>query len=317
MNVHVIALGGTIASSGSAGVSPTIGAEELARTARVDPAIRLSFEQAAQVSSGSLGFGELLDVAARIDAAGAAGATGVVVTQGTDTLEESAFALSLLCSGSVPVVVTGAMRNPTVPGADGPANLSAAIAVAASPRAEGTLVVMADEIFDPLFVRKSHTTHIAAFSGGALGSVTEGRVRLLHRPTAATLFAPGQAPRPGADVPPVALVTSTLGDDLRLLRAAADAGYSGVVLAGVGGGHVPGHAVETVAEVAARIPVVLTGRPGEGEVLRSTYGYPGGEIDLFGRGLVPGGLLSPLKARVAASLLLAAGRPVADLAAYS
>lgn len=321
MTVHVVALGGTIASTGSGGVVPNVTGVELARAAGIDTP--LSFTQLAQASSGSLTFDHLLAVAAEVDEAASAGAEGVVVTQGTDTLEETAFALSLLCPGTIPTVVTGAMRNPTLPGADGPANLRAAVRVASAPvaRALGTVVVMGDEIHDPLVARKAHTTLASAFSSGPgagpIGSLVEGRVRLPYRPAGPPLFAPGAAPRPGTTVPPVALLTATLGDDLRLASAAVEAGYAGLVLAGVGGGHVAEDAVPVLAGLAQRIPVVLTGRPGAGEVVRETYGYPGGEIDLYRRGLIPGGVLTPLKARIALALLLAAGRPAEDLSAYA
>ncbi|MDP1142399.1 asparaginase domain-containing protein, partial [Klebsiella pneumoniae] len=91
---------------------------------------------------------------------------GVVVVQGTDTLEETAFLLDLACAPGTPVVVTGAMRRPDLPGADGPANLAAALAVAADPGCAGlgVLAVLADEIHAARHVRKTHTTSVATFA---------------------------------------------------------------------------------------------------------------------------------------------------------
>src|SRR6185437_15072259 len=114
------------------------------------------------------------------------GSAGIVITQGTDTIEETAFALDLLWAGHAPIVITGAMRNPTLPGADGPANLLAAVRVAASPAARGlgVLVVIADEIHAARFVSKRHTQSPAAFAAlaGPLGWVSEGDVRIVLVP---------------------------------------------------------------------------------------------------------------------------------------
>jgi glutaminase/asparaginase family protein len=109
------------------------------------------------------------------------------------------------------------------------------------------------------------------------------------------------------EIPAVALLTSTLGDDSRLVDAVAVLGYAGLVIAAFGGGHVPGHVVAALARAARRIPVVLASRALGGEMLQRTYGFPGSERDLLSRGLIPAGFLSGLKARVFLSLLLAAG----------
>lgn len=220
MRIHIAALGGTIASvpTESGGVSPSVSGEDIARAARLDtidvdavaghaipPAgqageeggqgvgasssgLQLTFEQVAQVGSGSITVEHLVSVVESARTAASEGAVGVVLTQGTDTLEETAFVLSRINDSGIPIMVTGAMRNPSLPGADGPANVRAAVIAALSPQVRGlaSALVMADEIHDPVFVRKDHTSFIHAFSSGPsagpLGWVSEDRVILPHVP---------------------------------------------------------------------------------------------------------------------------------------
>lgn len=357
--LHVIALGGTIASSTppppaggtdstggpepaapTRGVTPTVTAEEITAAARLDTlpggAPQVSAEQLAQVGSGSIDFGILFSTVQAARAAAARGAEGIVLTQGTDTLEDSAFALSLLNDSGIPIVLTGAMRNPTLPGADGPANVRSAALTALAPEAAGmrAALVFADEVHDPLFVRKAHTSHVSPFTSGpvtgALGWVAEDRVRLPHLPAPRALPAglavpcgsgadaySGTTRAPNHDFPRVAHIDVGFDDGLELLAALPEAGYSGAVLAGVGGGHVAARAVEAAGALAARMPVVLASRTGAGATLEDTYGYPGAEIDLLARGLLPAGLLDARKARIALTLALACGvDPAEVLAAF-
>jgi L-asparaginase len=317
--VDVIALGGTIAmaNAGGPGVVPALSGEMLVTAV---PALKqvaeirtISFRQ---LPGAHLGFHDLEELAAAIEVAASAGSQGVVVTQGTDTIEETAFALDRLLEVDVPVIVTGAMRNPTLPGADGPANLLAAVQVAASPlaRALGVLVVMNDEIHAARFVRKGHTSSPAAFSSpltGPLGLVSEGRPRVFVRPERVPALRRSEAPTEA----PVALVTVGLGDDGRLVRAAVDAGYRGLVIQGLGGGHVSEPAAEEVGRAAQALPVVLASRTCAGEVLGQTYGFAGSEIDLQRRGVVRAGWLDGPKARVLLSLALRHGTEREGIAA--
>jgi L-asparaginase len=111
--------------------------------------------------------------------------------------------------------------------------------------------------------------------------------------------------------PRVALLTATLGDDGRLAKLLPEAGYDGCVVAGVGGGHVPAVMVESLEALALRMPVVLASRIATGSVFERTYGYPGGERDLLARGLISGGWLGALKARILLTLCLATAGPKA------
>lgn len=235
------------------------------------------------------------------------GALGVVVTQGTDTIEETSFVLDLLWDRSAPLVVTGAMRNPTQPGADGPANLAAALAVAASDscRHLGCLVVMNDAIHAARYVRKEDSGNPAAFvspSAGPLGAVVEGRtvIRLVPpRPSWKLAEPTGASAR-------VALVEATL-DDVGLLCEAVVETYDGLVIAGFGAGHLSEAAAVNAVAAAAVKPVVLASRCGAGGPLRNTYGFVGSESYLLANGLISAGDLDARKARLLLLLLLSAG----------
>ena len=309
--VVVYGLGGTIAmrAAPGGGVTPLVSAADLVAgvPGLADTGITVEVVDFLRVPSASLDFTDLAELATAIDATLAGGATGVVVTQGTDTIEESAYLLDLTYAGPQPIVVTGAMRNPTVAGADGPANLLAAILTAAHPdsRGLGVLVALNDEIHTSRRVRKTHATSTATFAspnGGPLGYLVEGTPRLLNRP-GPRLTAP--RPLPGAD-PRVAVYTATLGDGGELLGPIADH-LDGLVVAAMGVGHVPERLVDPLAEISARMPVVLSTRTGAGSTLVGTYGFPGSERDLIERSLIPAGYLDPLKARLLLRTLLGSG----------
>jgi L-asparaginase len=315
--VAVASLGGTItmtpASSGAA-VTPSLRAADLVRavpgldevadltaaTLRTEPGAWLTPVDV--VAVGEWARGQVTDggVDGVVD--------GVVVVQGTDTIEETAYLLGLHWDRPEPLVVTGAMRAPSAAGADGPANLLAAAVVAgsAASRDRGALVVLNDDVHAAVRVRKTDAIAMHAFSSapfGPVGRVHERRVTFADRPARwPALPAPlaGRAPR-------VALLETVLGDRGELLRLVADAGYDGIVLAGFGAGHVSAALAEVVGEVAPRCPVVLASRTGGGPVLSGTYGFVGSEQDLLARGVVPAGWLDPRKARLLLWALLAAG----------
>jgi L-asparaginase len=316
--VKIFSMGGTIASTSDArdqeangGVRPALGAGELARSVQgLGSVATIEAVSFMQVPSGDLTPGDIVRLSHEIEAAYRDGSDGVVVTQGTDTLEETAFMLDLLVGDQRPIVVTGAMRNPTLAGADGPANILAAVQVAASSEARslGVLVVMNDEIHAARFATKTHTSGTDTFRSagfGPLGRVNEGRPRIV--------FTPPPLARPvrhGEGLASVALVKLGLGDDCRLVEVAERDGADAVVVEGFGGGHLPGPAVDRVAAVAQRIPVVLASRTGSGEMLSRTYGFAGSEMDLARRGLLSAGMLSGTKARIA--LMLLAGEQGSD-----
>lgn len=308
--VVVFGMGGTIAMTpgSTGGAVPSLAAEDLvaAVPGLAEAGIGVEVEDFRRLPGASLELDDLAALAAAIEERLESGVDGVVVTQGTDTMEETAYLLDLWHTGPQPVVVTGAMRTPAQAGADGPANLLAAVQVAASDTVsgEGALVVLGGEIHAARRVRKAHTTSTDAFTspnGGPLGFVVEGEPRILNR-----LERRIAMPRPDTGPwPRVGLATVVLADDGALLEGAADH-LDGLVVAGFGVGHVPERLVSTLEALAGRIPVVLASRTGAGAVLAATYGFPGSERDLLNRGLIGSGFLDPLKARILLLALLAA-----------
>lgn len=316
-SVSVISLGGTIAGAprpGEQGVSPTLGAADLVASVPglAHSGIGVAAHSFRQVPGGSLGFADLRELGAVIEREIDGGATGVVVTQGTDTIEETSFFLDLTVRREAPVVVTGAMRNPSLAGPDGPANLLAAVRVAADPNARGMgcLVVFADEVHAARDVRKTHSTSLGTFRSpntGPLGHVVED-VRFHQRVEALPALAAGPA-LDGLRVPVWSAVLGDSGETLRLL----DGGIDGLVVAGFGVGHAPQACVPALAALRARVPVVLSSRTGSGPVLTRTYSAPGSEQDLLGRGLINAGYLDPYKARILLLLLLSQESSTVDV----
>ncbi|QDQ11168.1 asparaginase [Streptomyces spectabilis] len=303
--VSVFTLGGTISAHSGGGSARLTGSQTLA-TVPVPDDVKTELHDFRRLPGSSLTLEDLAALAERVDEATAAG-HGVVVVQGTDTLEETAFLLDVVCAPRTPIVVTGAMRRPDLPGADGPANLAAALAVAADPRCRGlgVLVVLADEIHAARHARKAHTTSLTTFASpgaGPLGRVVEGVPRILLRPQGPTVERPLRL-RSAARV---ALLTLAVGDGGELLEAVDDR-FDGLVVAAFGAGHVPQWLVGPLAARAARMPVVLASRTGAGPLLGETYRGPGSEADLLSRGLISAGSLDAPKARLLLHALLSDG----------
>lgn len=310
--VAVIGLGGTIAMrSDGSGAVPSLAAEDLVRVLPEAAAARLGpVENFRNLPGAHLSLDDLVELAARIDALERGGdAGGFVVVQGTDTIEETVFALELLRNGAAPVVVTGAMRHAGQTSADGPANLAGAIQTAASPqsRGRGAMVCFNDEIHAAWAVQKTAATNLAAFSSpgfGPVGHVIEDRARFLC-PAARW---PALEAEPSAIKPAkVAIVAASQGEGPDLVEAVAERDYAGLVVQATGAGHLHYSWVEPLAALARVMPVVLATRVCRGPVLSKTYAFAGSESDLLAQGLVSAGFLCASKARVLLSLALGAG----------
>ncbi|BAH51212.1 asparaginase [Rhodococcus opacus] len=311
--IALCTLGGTIAAqphpTSGAGVvpgeiSPSLGTA----TVLSDAGVEVSERRFGQVASAAVDFGTIREVLTHAEQEAERGAAGIVVTCGTDMLEEFAFALDVQWSRPIPLVATGAMRHPGLPSADGPANLTAALRIASEPSLTelGCLVVMNDRIHSPWQLQKRHTSNADAFTSVHSGPVGEVCENLVH------IYSP-PARRPSitvpfdAEFPPVAVLKTALADDGRILEPLVALGYRGLVVEAAGGGSVPPAWATPLGKLAREIPVLYATRTGAGPALRSTYGGTGAEIDLQNRGLIPAGTLDGLKARVLLTVLLAAG----------
>ncbi|MEV6238004.1 asparaginase [Lentzea sp. NPDC051838] len=299
--VAVASLGGTITMTGSGGVAPTLGAKDLVGGLEVGEIATL-----ATIPGASLTFTTLLEAFDWADKQVSQGAVGVVIIQGTDTLEETAYFFDCLWPHEEPVVVTGAMRHPGLPGPDGPANLAAAVAVASAPnsRGRGSLLVLNDEVHAARWVRKAHSSLPSAFESfpGPLGLVIEGAPQYFH-----PAYQLPALTRP-LDAPAVPLIEATLDDDGSILDWL---NVKGAVVAATGVGHVSVGMAEAISR--AQFPVVVATRTGAGTTFRNTYGFVGSESDLIKRGAVMAGWLCPRKARVLLRLAIGAMASIEDV----
>ena len=228
---------------------------------------------------------------------------GIVITHGTDSLEETAYFLDLLNDSDKPTVVTGAMRNGSELGYDGPANLSAAICTACSKdsKGQGVLVVMNNQVYGADEVAKVHTMSLDTFQSpdfGPLGIIDQDQVIYYRQRKYQLAGIQARSHRK------VGLVKSVAGDDGALVDFMVDQGYEGIVIEAMGRGNVPPAMVDGIDRaIQSHIPVVIVSRCLKGRVLDS-YGYRGGGKDLRNRGVILGENLSGQKARIKLMLLL-------------
>jgi L-asparaginase len=311
VNVKVLAAGGTIAMSGAGGAKLALDAADLvAAVPGLAGEEGLEAETVANLPSAHLALSDQLRICRAARDAARAG-TGVVVTHGTDTLEETAILCDLMHDSDAPIVFTGAIRAASAPGADGPANLMDAVSVARSGDAAGmgVLVVFGGEIHHARCARKTDTTSLTAFSSpqtGPLGRVTEGHASFWSRvPRNEPLDPPALDRR-------VLIVPTTAGDDGSLARAALATEPDGLVVGTLGAGHLHPDLLGLWAEASERIPVVAYCRPERGVVLTETYGFAGSEKELRKSRIIPAAFLSPQAARMKLLACVASGLSIEE-----
>jgi L-asparaginase len=304
----IAALGGTVsmqASKPGEGVIPTVSGESLlASIPGLETLARVTVETLGLLPSASQDFEFLLSVLAWAKFQVEQGASGVVITQGTDTLEEAAQFFDYLWPHDTPLVLTGAMRSAAQPGADGPANLLDAcrVALAENSRQRGVQVVMNGQIHLARSVRKTDSLALQAFSSpnvGPVGLLLEDHVCYQRPPDPRPLL-----PLPQQTTHKVAMLEACLSADTLLLENIVALGYDGLVIAGFGAGHVSPDWAKEIEHIARKIPVIIATRTGSGCTARASYGFSGGEMDLIRKGVSMAGFVCPRKARILLWLLI-------------
>ncbi|HEY4306010.1 MAG TPA: asparaginase [Gemmatimonadaceae bacterium] len=289
--VLVLATGGTIASTGNyygdkGGAVTHITVEELTKAAPgIEKVATLSADQFSNVASGSIGPKQWLDLSKRINTAfkERPALAGVVVTHGTDTMEETAYFLDLTVQGDHPVIITGAMRPADAIGADGPANLYNAARAAAAPasKGRGAMVLMDDRLFAAREVTKTNTTRVETFQAPEHGplaiadhdTIAFGRARPTHR----RVFDVANL----NDLPRVDIIYTYGGADSVLIDAAVNAGAKGIVIAGAGAGATtPGQSSAIRRAGQKGVIVVIGSRTGSGRVAGSTTRVSPGDLNV-------------------------------------
>jgi L-asparaginase len=302
--IRLLAVGGTISCLPGADVSGVTATRTAAEIVESVPALaevaEIEVGDVATIASFAITLADMHSLALEAQRALEEGCEGVVITHGTDTIEETAYALALMVPRGRPIVFTGAMRNPTLPGTDGPANLLSACLVAAGEETAGLgpLIVLNDELHTARFATKLHTTRVSTIGSpgaGPIGDIVERRVNLWFRPAYEDYLGLPDS----IDGSRVELVRIAADPSEALLRAAAERAPHGIVVEGTGGGHLPPALLPALDDaIGAGIPVVVATRCSSGANLEETYGMPGGETDLRRRGALPAGLLSGHKARL-------------------
>ena len=308
LKVVILGTGGTIAGTTSARagdnvgyLAAQIGVDTLAAGLPVPAGVELETEQVAQLDSKDMEFEVWRVLAQRVGChVRRADVAGVVITHGTDTLEETAYFLQRVLAPAKPVVLTAAMRPATALSADGPQNLADAVTLAATSGASGVLVSLCGAVHAAVGVRKMHPYRTDAFGSGdvgALAHVEDGQLRL-HRPwpTGEPLGLTG-LPADPQRWPWVEIVTSHAGAVARLVQALVAQGVQGIVVAGSGNGKVH-HALEEALLQAQAAGV---------QVLRSTRCLDGCVLRRPDDVLPDAGALTPVQARIELMLRLMPG----------
>lgn len=312
--VAIITTGGTIAMSkkGKDAASPHLSGQELVSSVPgLAQMAQVTVESLCNIPSSHMTFTHLLALKKRIHYYQEQGYQGLVITHGTDTMEESAYFMELVTGASpMNLIFTGAQRNPSLPGADGARNLLDAVRVASSPCLSqanpSVLVVFNGEIHGAREVVKAHTTSMAAFQSpdtGPLGYVANQQVYLYRSSTIPREHYPIREM-----TKKVAILTPSLDEDTTLydllFHSSTKPLVDGLIIQGLGGGHVPPALLPTIQSALKKaIPVVVTSRC-QGPLLTNTYSFPGSETHLQQLGCLMAHNLPANKARIKLMTLL-------------
>jgi L-asparaginase len=312
--VVLITTGGTIASkpnkeSGKLSSGALTG-EELASMCHLPEDIEVVVDSAFQKASIHITFPDLVTLKNKIDAYFQdETVAGIVITHGTDTLEETAYFLDLTIKDERPIIVTGSQRSPEELGSDVYINLRHAIYSACSPDliGAGTVVVFNERIFAARYVKKEHASNIQGFNSfgfGYLGIIDNDIVSIFQKPINREYY------KLVTDIPQVEIIKCYIGADGKFIKAARESGVHGIVLEGVGRGQVaPNMMTEIEHAIQAGIAVVITTSAEEGAVY-TTYDYKGSAYDINKKGVVLGSDYDSKKARIKLAVSLASNNGI-------
>ncbi len=289
-------------------VSPVLNGNELmAAIPSLKDRVEIEVLAFRNVPSSYIAMDDLLQLKDYIEQLESQGCDGVVITHGTDTMEESAFFLDITVQRPISVVLTGAQRNPSLISSDGPVNLMEAIFTAADNRTPemGVVIVFASEIVAAREATKFHRSRVDTFKSlefGPVGVVNNNRVVWYRKPLEKSVYEIHSADKR------VDIISSHIGADSRMIYSSMENGATGIVIEALGGGHVPPAMLDGIKKALEKeIPVVMTSRVPIGRLLTDTYGYEGGEKHLRSLGVILGEDLPAWKARIKLMVLLSAG----------
>ena len=318
--VTILATGGTIAGAGESASKSGYKAGSLdieklvAAVPNIDKPARITGEQISSVGSQDMSFEILIRLAGRINELLAKEEiAGVVVTHGTDTMEETAYFLNLTVKSRKPVIMTGAMRPATAISADGPLNLYNAVAVAADPKGceHGVLVVMNDRIHGAHSLTKTDTTSVETFLSpirGLVGTVMYGDIVYFRKPYRKHTYLSEFSLEGVTALPRVDILYACIDMPADLLDSAVANGAKGIVIAGDGNGNMNQASLEKAAELAAQgIRIVRSSRVSSGTIGRNV------EVDDDANGFIASDELNPAKARILLMMALLRNRSTDEI----
>lgn len=310
-NVTLLTTGGTIASKRNPETgllsSGAMTGEELASMCELPDDINLTVESIFQIPSNQMNNTRLKELRNRIaELLTNDDVDGIVVTHGTDTLEETAYYLDLTLDNKKPVIVTGSQRGPSQIGSDAMSNIRQSVLAAANQQVKklGVVVLFNERLFSARYVQKVHASNVDGFASagyGYLGTVDQDVVNIYQKPLVKESYEVTD------DLPLVDIIPFHLGADDRFIKTSISTGAKGIVLEGSGRGHVTAEMAQAIAEATGKgIIVVLTTRSREGEV-RYAYDFEGSVYDLTNKGVLIGNDYDSKKARLKLAVLLATG----------
>lgn len=308
--IALISTGGTIAMEvNEFGLAtPKAGAKELIESLPNMGDIKVDDIEFKNIPSAHMSIENLVELRKLVIEVSKKDYDGIVITHGTDTMEETAYFLDLTIDITIPVVLTGSQRNLSALSPDVVLNISDSVRVAADNKASemGVLIVFASEILTGREATKTHRTRVDSFKSvefGPIGTVDNDRVLWFRKPMIRETYGLGNIENIEVDI-----VSSYLGSDSRNMRNSIKDKVNGIILQALGAGHIPEPMLEGIQEaIDSGIPVVLTSRTLRGRFLTDTYGFKGSERYLRDMGVIFGEDLTSQKVRIKLMVLLSLG----------